>query len=131
MIIIDCNLKCDRIFRDKRNFFITFLLSIALFDFKDFQNTNNSGILVRIQFSRRGDRFCLGYTTLHYLSSAIGIFTATLYHLPCTVRATICIGVRVGLMESPRSRERNYTWMGFDIVSIPRCGLPFVLWNSR
>lgn len=54
MIIIDCNSKCDRIFRDKRNFFITFLLSIALFDSKDFQNTNNSGILVRIQFSGGG-----------------------------------------------------------------------------
>lgn len=57
-------------------------------------------------------------TTLHYLSSAIGIFTATLYHLPCTVRDTICIEARVGLMENLGSRERNHTWMGFDIVSI-------------
>ena len=70
-------------------------------------------------------------TTLHYLSSAIGIFTATLYHLPCTVRDTICIEARVGLMESPGSRERNHTWMGFDIISISYRGLSFVRWNSK
>lgn len=31
------------------------------------------------------------------------------------VRTTICIGARVGLMESPGSRERTDTWMGSDI----------------
>lgn len=65
-------------------------------------------IFLRIQ-SSGGKSIRRGYNPSIIFPSAIGIFTASLYHLPCTVRPTICIVLRVGLMESPGSRERTHT----------------------